>query len=178
VYGTGSTGKSAILQALLHDLAQSNPADEQPELLRYAIINSIQCVTARHLFEQTLGSVADALEWESPPRRCETQAQLTVELTKMLLGSKKHERWRFVLVFDSIDRQKEAPATLIPGLARLSEIVGVANAGSHLVLTPSPLTFPIIDSLPDMRFRRHDPPSGLSTSFLCAIRPVHKLRQA
>ena len=31
---------------------------------------------------------------------------------------------RFVLVFDGIDRQRDAPHTLLPALARLSEIVG------------------------------------------------------
>lgn len=32
----------------------------------------------------------------------------------------------FVLVFDAIDRQKEAPPTLLPALARLSEMVSLA----------------------------------------------------
>lgn len=36
------------------------------------------------------------------------------------------ESRHFVLVFDAIDRQKEAPPTLLPALARLSEIVSLA----------------------------------------------------
>jgi origin recognition complex subunit 5 len=54
-------------------------------------------------------------------------SQLTVELSKMLLHppqqDQRHEHSRFVLVFDAIDRQREAPPTLLPALARLSEIV-------------------------------------------------------
>jgi len=32
---------------------------------------------------------------------------------------------KFVLVFDGIDKQRDAPHTLIPALARLSEIVSL-----------------------------------------------------
>jgi origin recognition complex subunit 5 len=91
--------------------------------LRAAVVNSVQCITGRHLFESIVGQVAEALQWEEIPRRCETLAQLTVEMVKMIQYPKRDARWRFVLVLDAIDRQRDAPPTLLPALARLSEIV-------------------------------------------------------
>lgn len=41
----------------------------------------------------------------------------------MIQYPKRDARWRFVLVLDAIDRQRDAPPTLLPALARLSEIV-------------------------------------------------------
>lgn len=74
-----------------------------------------------------MGEVADALRWPETPRRCETLAQLTVELTKMLKYPVREDAgWRFVLVLDAIDRQRDAPPTLLPALARLSEIVRIS----------------------------------------------------
>ena len=70
-----------------------------------------------------MGAVADALPWDARPRRCETLAQLAVELSGMLKYPVRDPRWRFVLVLDSVDRQRDAPPTLLPALARLSEIV-------------------------------------------------------
>ena len=86
-------------------------------------MNAVQCITGRHLFERIIGSVADALAWEDVPRRCETLAQLTVELVKMLNYPEREPGWRFALVLDGVDRQRDAPLTLLPALARLSEIV-------------------------------------------------------
>lgn len=88
------------------------------------MVNSVQCITGRHLFERIVGEVARALEWEDVPRRCETLAQLTVEMAKMVGYPERDPRWRFVLVLDAIDGQRDAPPTLLPALARLSEIVG------------------------------------------------------
>jgi origin recognition complex subunit 5 len=122
IHGTESTGKSAITEALLEKLAE-NTGDPQTGVLKYAIVNSIECITGRHLFERTVGAVADALDWENRPTRCENMSQLTVELSKMLLYSSQPAGSRFVLVLDAIDRQREAPMTLLPALARLSEIV-------------------------------------------------------
>lgn len=70
-----------------------------------------------------MSKVAAALHWEGAASRCESASQLTVELSKMLKYASRPKDFRFVLVFDGIDRQREAPATLIPALARLSEIV-------------------------------------------------------
>lgn len=118
VHGTEATGKSAVTAALL-DTLQRDPAAD----LSYAIVKSPECVTARHLFERTAGAVADALKWTGVVARCETLAALAVELSKMLKHVEHGEGWRFVLVFDAIDRQREAPPTLLPALARLSEMV-------------------------------------------------------
>lgn len=67
-------------------------------------------------------------------RRCETLAQLTVEMRRLLAlwkdvvreddeGRASRRRRRFVLVLDGVDRQRDAPPTMIPALARLAEIV-------------------------------------------------------
>lgn len=118
IHGTEATGKSAVTAALLGTLQQDPAAD-----LSHAIVKSPECVTARHLFERTAGAVADALRWTGPVARCETLAALAVELGKMLNHAEHGEGGHFVLVFDAIDRQREAPPTLLPALARLSERV-------------------------------------------------------
>ncbi|KAK8006225.1 hypothetical protein PG991_012522 [Apiospora marii] len=133
IHGTEATGKSAITASLLAALGR----DDDETNLSYAIIKSPECVTARHLFERTTAAVADALKWPNPAGRCETMAALTVEMSKMLKYVERGDGWRFVLVFDSIDRQKEAPPTLLPALARLAEII--PNLTTIFILTaPTP----------------------------------------
>ncbi|GAW14760.1 hypothetical protein ANO14919_041630 [Xylariales sp. No.14919] len=132
VHGTEATGKSAIISELLQTLRNDSPSD-----LNYAIVKSAECVTARHLFERTVGLVGDALQNDSTPGRCETLAALTAELTKKLKYAERDARSRFVLVFDSIDRQRDAPPTLLPALARLSEIIPNLTT-VFVVTTPSP----------------------------------------
>lgn len=70
--------------------------------------------------------MGDALQQGSATagRRCETLAQLAVAMGAMLGDAAGRDpRWRFVLVLDAVDRQRDAPPTLLPALARLSEIV-------------------------------------------------------
>jgi origin recognition complex subunit 5 len=121
-----------------------------PRRLRHAIVSAGQCITSRHLFERIVSSVAEALEW-SPPllpphdgllqdssgtaaisaggpvrgvrRRCETLAQLNVELSRMLKYEDRGDGFRFVLVLDGLDKARDPPPTLVPAMARLSEIV-------------------------------------------------------
>ncbi|KAI3320604.1 origin recognition complex subunit Orc5 [Xylariaceae sp. AK1471] len=132
VHGTEATGKSAIIGELLQTLRNDSPSD-----LNYAIVKSTECVTARHLFERTAGMVEDALQNGCTPGRCETLAALTAELTKMLKYVERDARSRFVLVFDGIDRQRDAPPTLLPAIARLSEIIPNLTT-IFIVTTPSP----------------------------------------
>ena len=103
------------------------------ESLRFAIIKSAECITGRHLLEQTVGAVAKTVEWKGNIGRCENLSQLVVELSRLLsswttMGEEQH---RFVLVFDGIDRQRDAPPTLLPALARLGEIVGSSHTSPH-----------------------------------------------
>ncbi|KAH6997007.1 origin recognition complex subunit Orc5 [Ilyonectria destructans] len=123
VHGTSATGKSAIVEQLLERLVAHMSTEPQAGGFQAAVVNSVQCITGRHLFERIIGAVADALQWEDVPRRCESLAQLTVELVKMLKYPARDPRWRFVLVLDAVDRQRDAPSTLLPALARLSEII-------------------------------------------------------
>ncbi|KAI3398151.1 hypothetical protein diail_9773 [Diaporthe ilicicola] len=124
VYGTEATGKSAVVTALLHQLGEAQPTGHaDPPVFQYAVVNSVECVTGRHLFETTLRKVASALGFDDSATRCESLAQLNFELSKMLKHGTQTEGRHFVLVFDAIDRQREAPPTLLPALARLSEII-------------------------------------------------------
>ncbi|KAI0398929.1 origin recognition complex subunit Orc5 [Xylaria palmicola] len=132
VHGTEATGKSAIIGELLQKLR-----DDSASHLNYAIVRSAECVTARHLFERAVGLVADALQNGSVPGRCETLAALTAELTKLLGYGGHDSRDQFALVFDGIDRQRDAPPTLLPALARLSEIIPNLTV-VFIVTTPSP----------------------------------------
>jgi origin recognition complex subunit 5 len=54
--------------------------------------------------------------------RCENLSALQVHLELLL-----HKQERFILVFDGVDKQREAPTTLIPALARFGEIVSCFN---------------------------------------------------
>ena len=137
VHGPRATGKSAVIQSLLQRLSEDTLGDgSPPKELRFAILNSVECVSGRHLFERTINGVADALGWDKAAKRCETVSQLTAELSKMLKEAPRPDGSRFVLVFDAIDRQREAPPTLVPALARLSEIVRLSSLTSQLVLCP------------------------------------------
>lgn len=95
--------------------------------LDVAFVKASQCITGRHLFERIVAAVAARVhqghEHEHVGRRCETLAQLAVALTALLAGPARDARSRFVLVLDAIDRQRDAPPTLLPALARMSEIV-------------------------------------------------------
>ncbi|KAI8955250.1 origin recognition complex subunit 5 C-terminus-domain-containing protein [Xylaria longipes] len=132
VHGTEATGKSAIISELLQTLRNDLPAG-----LNYVVVKSAECVTARHLFERTVGLVGDTLQNGSTSARCETLAALTAELTKLLQYVERDTQPRFVLVFDGIDRQRDAPPTLLPALARLSEIIPNLTT-VFVVTTPSP----------------------------------------
>lgn len=136
LHGLEATGKSAITKAVLEALSANTPAqigdsdDHFNNELRYAIIKSAECITGRHLLEQTIGTVAKAVEWKGTIPRCENLAQLVVEVGKLLDGwtamnEVQAAKQRFVLVFDGIDRQKEAPPTMLPALARMGEIVSL-----------------------------------------------------
>ncbi len=114
VHGLEATCKTTIVKRVL----ESNGT-------AYAYINSQECITARHLLEKTIASCIDAIEdaeGDSSNQkrygRCESMSALAVLLQELL-----QKRSRFVLVFDGIDRQREAPPTLLPTLARLGEIV-------------------------------------------------------
>lgn len=117
-----------MVRALLHELSR---ADGQPDY-HYAVVNSLECVSGRHLLETTIRTVADALGLgvDAFNSRCENLAQLMFELSRMLKYSPHPDQGHFVLVFDGIDRQRDAPPTLLPALARLSEIVRSARSHS------------------------------------------------
>ena len=91
----------------------------------HAIIRSRECITARHLLERTVIACKDAIGDEGQSgahknidARCENVSVLAVLLKKILEGQKK-----FIIVFDGIDGQREAPPYLLPAIARLGETV-------------------------------------------------------
>ncbi|PQE03165.1 hypothetical protein CJF30_00005648 [Rutstroemia sp. NJR-2017a BBW] len=153
LHGLEATGKSAITRALLEalsspDSSTANGSSETNHIdneLRYAIIKSAECISGRHLLEQTLGAVSKAVEWEGSVPRCENLAQLVVEVEKLLVGWKSTDaaqaaKQRFILVFDGIDKQREAPPTMLPALARMSEII--PNLTTIFITTiPRPSSF-------------------------------------
>jgi origin recognition complex subunit 5 len=78
------------------------------------------CLDARDVY--TRGKID-----RRPYARTESLNTLVVSLGRMI------EEWeglreaggRFVLVFDGIDKQREAPPTLLPALARFGELVRI-----------------------------------------------------
>lgn len=90
-----------------------------------AVVRSRECITTRHLLERALSDSKDALSKEHQQDlnrdcdgKCESISAFVVQLQLLLEG-----RGKFILVFDGIDRQREASPTLLPAISRLGEIV-------------------------------------------------------
>jgi origin recognition complex subunit 5 len=117
VHGVSATCKTTIIRGVLSTL-------EVP----HAFVRSSECITARHLLTKILWNTLEALgqkdEWEKYGKgRCEHVSTLAVLLEECLAARAEGQRGKFVLVLDEIDRQREAPQTLLSALARLGEIV-------------------------------------------------------
>jgi origin recognition complex subunit 5 len=92
----------------------------------HVIVSSRECITARHLLEQTIVACRRTVqklghELASMNLRCENVNAFENQLEKSLANVPK-----FVIVFDGIDRQKESGPGLITGLSRLGYIVRVS----------------------------------------------------
>ncbi|KAL9097728.1 MAG: hypothetical protein Q9165_000054 [Trypethelium subeluteriae] len=129
LHGLEATGKTSVIKQYLY-LSK----------LPHAIVSSRECITGRHLLERTLAacvaSVAALPESEtdtSTYSRCENLSALAAQLQRLLEG---HEK--FFLVLDGVDRQRDAPTTLFPALARLGEMVNMF-AIHILSLHPPPI---------------------------------------
>ncbi len=135
IYGLEATGKSSITAAALSRLCSSSASpglepdglDDREEGLQYAVVKSAECITGRHLLETIVGSIAHAIGWKGAVHRCENLSQLAVEIARLLDGS-SHKlnadgNSNFFLVLNGIDRQRDAPPTLLPALARMGEVV-------------------------------------------------------
>ncbi|KAF4613402.1 hypothetical protein G7Y89_g15484 [Cudoniella acicularis] len=162
LYGLEATGKSAITKAVLEELSSPtkngivNGGNEHAQdTLRYAIIKSAECISGRHLLEQTLGAVAKATGWEGHIGRGENLSQLVIEIGKILEAwraeQEDRENRRLVLVFDGIDRQRDAPPTLLPALARLGEII--PNLTTLYITTSPRPNFLHLPGVPHIHFQ-------------------------
>lgn len=123
VHGPRATGKSSLVSAYLERHRAS-----------HAVVHCRECITGRHLLERTVAAVHSSLRTDlqheafdafhgfAAPEafngRCENLSSLTVHLQRLLAKQDK-----FVLVFDGVDKQRDAPPTLLPALARLGEFV-------------------------------------------------------
>lgn len=115
IHGLEATGKSLTTQRVLETCTK-----------QFALIPSRQCITTRHLLERTLSEVQAALRGRGAQQkggtetnvRCEGISVFSTQLQRLLAGREK-----FVIVFDGIDRQREAVPTLLPALAILGEKV-------------------------------------------------------
>ncbi|KAF2478625.1 origin recognition complex subunit 5 C-terminus-domain-containing protein [Neohortaea acidophila] len=116
VHGSRATGKSSVVRGYLEASKRT-----------FAFIRCRECITGRHLLERTVAAVVRALQDDGATgtkaynTRCENLSALVQHLQKLLLG--KEEGKKFVLVFDGIDKLRDAPPTLLPALARLREYI-------------------------------------------------------
>lgn len=123
VHGISATCKSSVVRGVLSSL-------EVP----HAIVRGTECITGRHLLTKILWGALEALgqqsEWEKYGKgRCEHVSSLAVLLGQCLSSrSTSNGAEKFVLVLDGIDKQREAPQTLLAALARLGEIVSIICA--------------------------------------------------
>ncbi|KAJ5676113.1 Origin recognition complex subunit 5 [Penicillium macrosclerotiorum] len=133
VHGVSSTCKTTIIRSVLSTL-------EVP----HAIVRSSECITGRHLLTKILWNTLEAVgrkdEWEKFGKgRCEHVCTLAVLLDECLAARAPENKGKFVLVLDEIDRQREAPPTLLSALARLGEIIPSLCVVLVLSSTPRPL---------------------------------------
>ncbi|BDD55806.1 hypothetical protein MPDQ_007952 [Monascus purpureus] len=112
----------------------------------HAIVRSTECITGRHLLTKILWGILEALglkdEWERFGKgRCEHVSLLAVLLAECLASPKAAESrsGKVVLVLDGIDKQREAPQTLLSALARLGEVIPSLCVVLILSSTPRPL---------------------------------------
>ncbi|TKA25564.1 hypothetical protein B0A50_05425 [Salinomyces thailandicus] len=125
VYGPHATGKSSIIKAFL---------DQQRPKQRHAVVQCRECITGRHLLERTVAAVREAVLNDEPehdsgepearanpttyPGRCETLSALEVHLQHLL-----ENQGKFTLALDGVDKQRDAPPTLLPALARMGDMI-------------------------------------------------------
>ncbi|KAL4915774.1 hypothetical protein BDW62DRAFT_212470 [Aspergillus aurantiobrunneus] len=133
VHGISATCKSTIVSNVLALL-------EVP----HAIVRSPECITGRHLLTKILWAILNALgrkdEWERFGKgRCEHVSSLVVLLGECLASNPEKAVQKFVLVLDGIDKQREAPPTLLSALARLGEVIPSLSVVLILSSTPRPL---------------------------------------
>lgn len=113
LYGQEATGKTLVISKLVSHLGTPS-----------VIVDSRECITGRHLLEHTVATCRSTLEeadygpFDHIDSRCESLSSLVVQLSLLL------ERCpRFYLVFDGVDKQREASSTLLSALARLGDLV-------------------------------------------------------
>ncbi|THC93563.1 hypothetical protein EYZ11_006956 [Aspergillus tanneri] len=133
VHGISETCKSTIVRGVVSSL-------EVP----HAIVRSTECITGRHLLTKILWATLEALgqkdEWEKYGKgRCEHVSSLAVLLGECLTSKPTGAVEKFVLVLDGIDKQREAPQTLLAALARLGEVIPSLCVVLILSSTPRPL---------------------------------------
>ncbi|EAW08455.1 origin of replication complex subunit 5 family protein [Aspergillus clavatus NRRL 1] len=133
VHGISATCKSTIVRAVLSALD-----------VPHAIVRSTECITGRHLLTKILWAMLEALglkdEWEKFGKgRCEHISTLAVLLAECLASDAGRKKDKFVLVLDGIDKQREAPQTLLSALARLGELIPSLCVVLILSSSPRPL---------------------------------------
>ena len=113
VHGLQATGKTLTIRCVLASLS-----------IPSAVASSKECITTRHLLERTLATVMNSLHAQTRGTpinfdgKCDSISAFVIQLQCLLEGKGK-----YILVFDGIDRQREASPTLLPAIARLGEIV-------------------------------------------------------
>lgn len=168
-HGLTATGKSSLVRSYLSLSG-----------LPHSIIDSRECITGRHLLERTITSCLDALDEyddvqldRKPYSRTENLNALVTNLQRLLEG-----RGKFVLVLDGIDKQREAPPTLLPALARFGETVRPHTPLAMMIL----IQLTILDTEFVYYPHHHAPPLSAASQtrnpapllrILHALRPAH-----
>lgn len=115
VHGPEATGKTDLVTSYL-----------ETHSTQHAIVQSRECITARHLFERAVGTCASVLGSQEhqntlePPPACENVNALANVLASLLQDVSS-----FVLVLDGVDEQRDATSSLLPALARIADLVSL-----------------------------------------------------
>jgi origin recognition complex subunit 5 len=177
VHGSEATGKTSVTTQLLARLAQgdgtdNNAANSRAAALVYATVDVARCISARHFFESIIVAVNNAISaWngaednENASQRCETLAQLAASLSSIFDQPRTKDGLKhFVLVLDGMDKQRDAPPTLMPALARLGETVSWnSSSNENDAAWGTATNKKPADFMPHVRFYRYDSSGWISS---------------
>ncbi|XP_055615999.1 origin recognition complex subunit 5 [Toxorhynchites rutilus septentrionalis] len=113
LYGHTSTGKSSIVQALLHRLAGT----------KYAILNAIECYTNKILFE----SIVNELEGHVLSVENGYSSLVTCDCMKDFVGKLQEldATQNYIIVLENAERVRDMDHNVLPMLLRLPEVTGL-----------------------------------------------------
>lgn len=111
IYGSSSTGKSAVVNSLLNGLS-----------IKYASVNLVECYSSKVLFESILNQLSEHkidVSKGQPYARCDNMMDFLFNLNKCAAEMNLNKS---VIVLDKADRLRNMDSNLLPAFLRFREL--------------------------------------------------------